>query len=181
MKLFHVSESPDIRVFDPRPSPSYFETIEGNVVFAISDRLLHNYLLPRDCPRVTFYANSKTTTTDKEKFFGQSTADFVVAVEESWYQKILQTRIYCYEMPTHGFSLLDETAGYYVSNASVKPLSMKIISNVAAELQGRKVDLHLLSNLHKLAEDVARSSLSFSIIRMRNSKADFLSWISLSH
>ena len=51
-RLFHISEEGGIDQFDPRPSPSFFAEIKGDVVFAISGKLLHNYLLPRDCPRV---------------------------------------------------------------------------------------------------------------------------------
>jgi hypothetical protein len=29
---------------------------------------LHNYLLPRDCPRVTYYANAATTPADRRAF-----------------------------------------------------------------------------------------------------------------
>ena len=58
MKLYHVSEEPDIEVFEPRPSPQNYESIKGNVVFAVNDIMLHNYLLPRDCPRVTYYAKT---------------------------------------------------------------------------------------------------------------------------
>jgi hypothetical protein len=67
-RLFHISEEPNIALFEPRPSPSFFESITGDVVFAISDELLHNYLLPRDCPRVTWYPSDTTTETDKERF-----------------------------------------------------------------------------------------------------------------
>jgi hypothetical protein len=45
MKLFHVSETPNIALFTPRLSPSFFEAITGDVV-----PLLHNYLLRGDCP-----------------------------------------------------------------------------------------------------------------------------------
>ena len=49
--LFHVSEEAGIRRFEPRPGA------DGQPrVWAITDARLHNYLLPRDCPRVTFYA-----------------------------------------------------------------------------------------------------------------------------
>ncbi len=49
--LFHVSEESGIKRFEPR-------ALEGGgkpVVWAIDDARLRNYLVPRDCPRVTFY------------------------------------------------------------------------------------------------------------------------------
>jgi len=48
-RIFHISEQAGINIFEPRPSPSHFEAITGNVIFGITGELLHNYLLPRDC------------------------------------------------------------------------------------------------------------------------------------
>lgn len=75
--LFHVSEG-EIGRFEPRPTASVNEP----VVWAVDGRRLHNYLLPRDCPRVTFYAGAATTADDAERFLGTSPA--VVAVESAW-------------------------------------------------------------------------------------------------
>ena len=47
--LFHISAEPGIEVFEPRPSQYTSEP----VVWAITAERLHNYLVPRDCPRVT--------------------------------------------------------------------------------------------------------------------------------
>ena len=47
--LFHVSEEFGIDRFEPRPS----EYVSGFVVWAIDTDRLRNYLLPRECPRVT--------------------------------------------------------------------------------------------------------------------------------
>ncbi len=84
-QIYHVSEDGKIETFKPRPSPSQFPNIHGNVVCGIDNQLLHHYLLPRDCPRVTYYAGLKTTEQDKIKFLGQSTADFVIAIKAKWF------------------------------------------------------------------------------------------------
>ena len=55
-RLFHVSDVSGIQVFEPRMS----RTGEA-LVWAIEESKLANYLLPRDCPRVTFYAKPDTT------------------------------------------------------------------------------------------------------------------------
>ena len=55
-ELFHVSDQPGITRFEPRPPPPGNTTHTGRMVWAVGQRLLHNYLVPRDCPRVTFYA-----------------------------------------------------------------------------------------------------------------------------
>jgi hypothetical protein len=169
-KLFHISEEPDIKIFHPRPSPQLYDSIKGNVVFAISDKMLQNYLLPRDCPRVTYYINQNTTNTDKEKFFGESKADYIINVEEDWKEKIENSIIYKYEFFPETFSLLDETAGYYISYKDTVPVSTEKVQNVYKEFSKRNVEIRFLDNLRKLAADVKNSSLSFSIIRLGNAK-----------
>jgi len=170
-KLFHVSDEPGIELFEPRPSPSFFAEITGDVVFAIEDRLLHNYLLPRDCPRVTYYRSNKTTRYDKEKFFGESKADFVIIVESGWYQRIKETTLYCYELPGDSFALLDECAGYHISYQTISPVKIRTITDTMAELLSRNVELRFTPLLIKIADDVSKSTLNFSIIRMRNAQA----------
>ncbi len=167
-RLFHISEEPGIEVFEPRPSPAQLEGIRGDLVFAISENLLHNYLLPRDCPRVTFYSKHDTTDRDREKYFGVSTSDFVVAVESGWYPVIRQTTLYCYEFPGETFEPLDEGAGYYVSYQRVAPLSVRQIDDCLKEVRDRNVELRVMPSLLELADRVSKSTLEFSLIRMRN-------------
>jgi hypothetical protein len=169
-RLFHVSEEHGISLFDPRPSPSFFESIKGNVVFAITERLLHNYLLPRDCPRITFYATEKTTADDKEQFFGNSAAEYVVMVESAWYRQIKQTTLYCYEFPPESFTLLDECAGYYISYEPVEPVEVTVISDLTGELLKRNIELRFTPSLIPFVDPVVRSTLNFSLIRMRNAQ-----------
>ena len=166
--LFHISEEPGISIFQPRPSPSHFDNINGDVVFAISGRLLHNYLLPRDCPRVTCYATEQTTEADKERFIGNSSARHVVIVESGWYRRIKETTLYNYEFPQESFTPIDECAGYYISYKPVIPLSVTPVNDIMAELFSRNIELRFTPSLIKLADAVSKSSLNFSIIRMRN-------------
>ena len=50
--LFHVSEKSGITEFMPRQS----KYTQAPVVWAVDDEKVRNYLVPRDCPRVTYYA-----------------------------------------------------------------------------------------------------------------------------
>ncbi len=167
-RLFHISEEPGIKVFEPKPSPSHFDKITGDVVFAISEKLLHNYLLPRDCPRVTYYASPQTTKADLDTFFKHSTADYVVVIESAWFKKIVNATLYCYEFPPDTFTILDECAGYFISYKAIEPIGVTVIFDLFGELLKRNIELRFTPNLHKLADDVKQSSLNFSLIRMRN-------------
>jgi len=64
--LFHVSEQQGIELFEPRWS----ESAAKEVVWAIDADHLRNYLVPRECPRVTYYAGPQTAKADVEQFLG---------------------------------------------------------------------------------------------------------------
>jgi hypothetical protein len=144
------------------------------VVFAIAGHLLHNYLLPRDCPRVTYYANTATTAEDRSRFLGGSAATHVVAIETSWFHLVNTTVLYCYEFPAASFAPLDETAGYFISYEPIVPIAVRRIDNIFDELLARPyIELRVLPELWTLGNSVVKSSLSYSLIRMRNAIKSF--------
>ncbi len=168
LRLFHASEDPDIQLFEPRPAPSPDSGVQGNAVWAIDEIHLPNYLLPRDCPRVAFAAAEQTSPEDKLHFFQGTSASRVIAIEANWLDKVQACHLYLYEFPTDGFELVDESAGYYTSRASVTPESVLKIENLLVELKARNVDVMFLPNLWSIKEAVTSSSLEFSVIRFRN-------------
>jgi hypothetical protein len=160
--VYHLSEEPNIEVFEPR-------TIDGAgeaLVWAIDGARLCNYLVPRECPRVTFYAGPRTSAVDRERFLGSSAA--VVAIEAAWFARLQSCRLFCYHLPADDFTSYDETAGYLVSRAAVKPLSVERIDDPMSAILQRGVELRILPNLWSLRDAVVESSLEFSIIRWRN-------------
>jgi Family of unknown function (DUF6886) len=160
--LFHISEGPGIERFDPRPS----ELTAAPVVWAIDADRLRNYLVPRECPRVTFYAGPQTTLVDRERFLGSSVA--VVAVEQKWLERVQGSRLYCYHLMPQTFECVDECAGYFVSRESVLPARVEVLEDPVSELRRRGAELRVVPNLWPLRDAVVASSLQFSIIRMRN-------------
>ena len=160
--LFHVSEEAGIRRFEPRPS----EYTSVPVVWAIDDEHLRNYLLPRECPRVTYYAGPQTSAADARLFLG--TARAVVAIEESWQDRVRACRLSCYHLPSGTFVCQDATAGYFVSSVPVVPVRAERVDDPLSELRRRGVDVRMLTNLWVLRDAVVSSSLQFSIIRIRN-------------
>jgi hypothetical protein len=160
--LFHVSEEPGIERFAPRPSPNADEP----VVWAVDADRHRNYLLPRECPRVTYYAGPETAAADVERFLGSSPA--VIAVESAWLERVRSCRLYCYHLPPQTFTCLDKCAGYYVSRQPVVPTAVEVVEDLLAALLGRGVELRFVPNLWPLRETVVSSTLRFSLIRMRN-------------
>ncbi len=168
MKLFHVSEEPGIEVFEPRPSPRPYGSITGNIVFAINDIMLHNYLLPRDCPRVCFFAGDRTVQTDIDRFIGNTENRYIINIEENWLEKVKNAKLYLYEFPPEPFELLDNNAGYNVAYKRVIPLTVIVLNDLVSEINKRNAELRVLPSLKELASEVTASSLQFSIIRLRN-------------
>jgi hypothetical protein len=162
MTVYHVSEEPDIEVFEPRRIDATGEAL----VWAIDDARLRNYLMPRDCPRVTFSAGPRTSVADRERFLGSSAA--VVAIEAAWFPRLQSCRLFCYHLPGDAFRSYDETAGYFVSRTAVKPLSVECIDDAVAAILRRGVELRIVPNLWSLRDAVVESTLAFSIIRWRN-------------
>jgi hypothetical protein len=168
LELFHISEDPNITRFEPRAANKNSGREGELLIWAIEDRLLHNYLLPRDCPRVTFYAGTQSKSEDIEKLMGQTNATFVVAIEVAWFQRAATTRLYQYTFDADTFGLSDEGAGYYVSRAIVKPKFVTTLEQPLEKMLKRNVELRVMPSLKKLQDAVVGSSLEFSCIRMRN-------------
>ena len=160
--LFHVSEERGIEKFEPRAS----EDGRDPSVWAIDAGRLRNYLVPRECPRVTYYAGRQTTEADVKRFLGSSTA--VIAIEREWFERLQSCRLYCYHLPPETFECVDECAGYFVSRVPVVPACMEVFDDPVSELLRRGVELRIVPNLWPFRDAIVTSSLQFSIIRMRN-------------
>ena len=162
-RIWHVSETAGIPRFQPRADAGGRER-----VWAIGDSRLHNYLLPRDCPRVTFYAAATTSAADRERFFSVSDAESVVAIERGWLDRVRNARLFLYEFGPDDFELTDAIAAYWTSERTATPVDCTVVDDPLAELTRRAVELRVLSSLWPLRDAVVASTLGFSIIRMRN-------------
>jgi len=121
VRLFHVSEEPDIQVFVPRlPKRKDLDQSVG-LVWAVDEARLPNFLTPRDCPRVTYHIGENTSDSDKERFFSSSGVSHCVVVEHRWLEAMRSTSLFLYEFDTVDFELQDSVAGYYVSRKAQYP------------------------------------------------------------
>ncbi len=166
--LFHISDDPNIGRFVPRPAPDPATGLAGSMVWAIDYDHLPNYLLPRDCPRVTFYALPNSNPADVDRLLAGTSARRVVAIEAGWFGRVLTETIFLYELPADTFAVLDKGAGYYISREPVVPLSVRKIDDVVNELTQHDIELRIMPSLWKLRDAVVASTLQFSLIRMRN-------------
>jgi hypothetical protein len=171
MKLFHVSEEPSIEVFVPRMPPTKNTEVDFPVVWAVDNKHLVNYLVPRECPRVAFHLLPGSSEKDRETLLGQSGTQHVVVIEACWFERAVLSKVWVYEFSPQSFTCADATAGYFVSRIAVAPTSRRLCESPLTELVGAGVELRIVPNLPALASAVASSSLAFSCIRMRNTSS----------
>jgi len=169
MRLFHVSEDPNVDVFHPRlPRRAELDPNIG-LVWSLTEPALPNWLFPRECPRVGYRVCENITADDKEKFF-VSGAQHIVAIEHDWHERQLNASLYVYEFDPKNF-YYDEVASFYVSQQSETPIAMVVYIDLYAELFNRGAEVRLIDNLWPLRDAVFASSLTaWSFCRMANAK-----------
>lgn len=166
MRLFHVSEESDIKIFEPRiPDRNDLDKSVG-LVWAIDEKRLPNYLTPRNCPRVTYHIGKNTTEADKLRFFSSPTQTHAVIIERKWYKNMKTTTLYLYEFETADFELQDEIAGYYIAKTAQKPKEKHVISDLFQELASYNVEIRIIDNLWSIADEVKISTLNWSLCKM---------------
>ena len=171
MRLFHVSDRAGLTRFEPRPPPSLDAGVSDDVVWAIEERLLANYLLPRDCPRVTFHATVTTAPHDVAGFCAAHAPRHVVAIEEAWAERVGAAVLRLYEFPPATFTLADANAGYWVSHAPVVPLRETVVADLPAAIGAAGAEFRTVPSLWPLRDAVFASTLGFSFIRMRHAQS----------
>ena len=168
MRLFHVSEEPDIPRFVPRiPLRKELDQSKG-LVWALNEDCLPNFLTPRECPRVTYRAADQTTEEDIARFFSSSCRR-CVAIEHAWFERMRGAPLYLYEFDPSNF-YLQNTCGYYVSERTEVPIAKTQINDLFGELFKRGIEVRLITNLWLLRDAVIQSTLNFSICDMANAQ-----------
>lgn len=163
-RLYHVSETPGIARFDPRPT----EGIADKVVWAIDHDHLPHYLLPRDCPRVAYRIAPGTSESDKATLFGDRPEQRVIAVENAWRDRVETATLHVYAFASAPFRLADANAGYHHARESVVPIDVTPVTGLPAAIRARGLRLRWEDDLWPLRDRVVASSAEFSIIRLRN-------------
>ena len=165
--LWHVSEDPHLTRFVPHRAAT--AATDEMLVWAIDTRHVPLYWFPRECPRCTFWASSRTTDADVTRFLGDRNLR-VHVVERSWLERVQRARLYVYRLPSETFSEDPETAGYWVSRTAVTALERLTIDDPVARHAEAGIALRDEPNLWPLWDEVVTSSLEFSGIRLRNAR-----------
>jgi hypothetical protein len=163
-RLFHVSETAGIARFDPRPN----YRVAGEMVWAVDEPHLVNFLLPRDCPRITYGRGPRTTAQDAARFLGAERR--VVAFEASWLPRVRDATLCIYELPAESFAPELPEAGYWISAASVEPVAAWAERDLLKALVDGGAEVRVLQDFWPLRDAVAASSPEFSIIHQDHAR-----------
>jgi hypothetical protein len=115
---------------------------------------------------VTFAAAAETTAEDRQRYgVGHGR---VVVIETAWLRRVCDCTLRVYELPPALFRMFDESAGYWVTNEAVEPIDVSTMTDLPSAILERGAELRTVHRLWPLHDAVAKSTLEFSMIRMRN-------------
>ncbi|MNH91194.1 hypothetical protein D3C73_437450 [compost metagenome] len=167
--LFHYSEDENIEKFIPKEMqnrPGF-----PAVVWAIDEEHEYTYFFPRDCPRIVCRKTEKTTDTNIQAFFHNTTANIIVTVESDWYTRIAEQKLFRYSFNEDTFELFDQTAGYYISRETVSPMKVDVVDHLIERLLNQGIELRFTTNLYPLRDAILASDFKdFGIHRFNNAK-----------
>lgn len=111
---------------------------------------------------------SDSTTDGDIAQFLEGKVSPLILLEHSWKERIERVALFVYEFDSTGFRLLDEAAGYWISETNQKPLRKFMLTNPLERLSQLGMRVCFRNELLSLREEISNSSLRFSMIRLRN-------------
>jgi hypothetical protein len=162
MIVYHFSEDGTIEEFAPRPS-----RLGEPLVWAIDEEHSPLYMLPRDCPRVSFWPLPMSTPEDLDRWWSNVSGRMVIAIEMGWLGRLRACSLYRYSFNDLAFEPIHDH-GVHVSRATVRPLAIEQVGDLLERQAAAGVELRLCPSLVPLGRAIIKASLHFSLIRMRN-------------
>jgi hypothetical protein len=107
--LLHYSEDPGIERFVPHVPATNPD--QPPLVWTVDDTHAPLFWFPRDCPRVTFWAEDGSPP-DR---LGATTARRVHAIEQVWLERVQSCQLWEYRFSPAGFEPSPLADGYWVS------------------------------------------------------------------
>ena len=151
--LFHYSEDPGVERFEPhvpRTNPDV-----APAVWAIDEARAPLYWFPRNCPRVTVWANDVGQRLRLQRMF-RTESSRVHAAPISWSDQIAGCRLYEYRFDGSDFDPWPEAEGQWIARRTVIPLDVVPVDDLVLRQRDAKVDLRLVPDLRDDARDGAR-------------------------
>lgn len=164
--LWHFSEDPTIERFLPHVPATNPEM--PPMVWTLDDMHAPLFWFPRDCPRITFWADDGSPP-DR---LGPTTARRVHAIEEGWLARVQECELWVYRFAVDGFEPWPDADGYWVSDVAHAPVDVVPVGDLLERHRERGIELRVLPDLRELRHQVIDSGYRFSMCRMANIRTD---------
>ena len=158
-----MSEDPTLEVFSPHHNELHAS--DEPLVWAVDARFMWLYWFPRDCPRACWSANDGTTEDDIEHWLDGDRTRRVAVIESAWLERMRTVKLYAYRMPPETFEPWDR---FFASRETVVPLELVDLGDLLARHADAGIELRIAPALYPLWDNVIRTTLDYSGIRLRN-------------
>jgi hypothetical protein len=163
--VYRFSEDPTLRRFvpdHPTSNPSH-----PPAVWAVDAEHAPLYWFPRECPRVSVWANTPRHQAVLTETFATE-AHRLVATETRWLPLIESTRLYRYTFDAADFEPWVQAEGQYISRRTVQPVAVDAIDSLHALHAEAEVELRFTPRLGALTDRIIASGLPFNFVRIRD-------------
>ena len=160
--LFHYSEDPNIRLFDPhvpRTNPTAAPS-----VWAVDPAHAALYWFPRDCPRVAVWCNTEDQRERLHRRFVTRSAR-VQAAPVAWLDPMRRCELFEYRFEPSEFEPWTEAEGQWVAHRRVVPVSVEPVGDLLERQAAADIELRFVTDLAPLRHEVLTAGLPFSIVR----------------
>ena len=124
---------------------------------------------PRDCPRISVWANDATQQATLTDTFGTD-ATRICAVESRWLDGVRNARVYRYAFDSAPFVPWAEAEGQYISTEVAYPRSVDVLDDLLGMHAGAEVELRITPTLGTLMDRMLASGLPFGFVRIRDAR-----------
>lgn len=165
--VFHYSEDGGISRFVPhvpQTNPSH-----PPAVWAMDADHSPLYWFPRDCPRLSVWADGEAQQERLTDVFGTD-ASRICAAESHWLDEVRRAHIYRYAFDGADFAPWIEADGQYIADGTVHPRSVEVLDDLLALHADAEVELRFTPTLGTLMDRMLASGLPFSFVRIRDAR-----------
>lgn len=163
--VFHFSPDGGITRFSPQipeSNPSH-----PAAVWAMDGDHAPLSWFPRDCPRISVWADDEAQQIRLTELFGTD-ASRICAAESRWLDSVRRAHVYRYALNGAQFEPWSEADGQYISDEIVHPRTVELLDDLLALHAEAEVELRFTPMLGTLMDRMLASGLPFSFVRIRD-------------
>jgi len=165
--VYHYSEDGNIGRFAPhvpQTNPSH-----PPAVWAMDAEHSPLYWFPRDCPRISVWADDDEQREVLRELF-DTDASRICACESQWLDGVRRAHVYRYTFDGSQFAPWALADGQYISGEVVHPQSVDVLDDLLALHAEAEVELRFTPLLGTLMDRMLASGLPFSFVRIRDAR-----------